>query len=195
MNQSRALALLAALQLLSILLLTQTWFSISMAPNGQSVVLGDYSGADANPSAMATSLFLLVGILVIAFTSSIAKTVALAVVTAVAAALASFVAFALISKNISALDSALDKLTGIAQTHGINDLTIEQSPSPIIWLASQTLVALVALAALVYQRRWADQAAARKAKLQQETGLNTAKSKKTLEPQTSAIDLWDDQRS
>lgn len=197
MTRSRTLVLLIALQLLATLLLTQTWYSISMAPNGQSVTLGDYSGSDANPSAMATSLFVTVAILVVGFTKSVARTIALAAVAISGVALAWFVTTSAIARNISALDSSLDRLTGIAQTHGITGLTINQNPVVWGWLASQVLVFVFAVGAIWRQKSWDEAQAAKQlaAAKTQNRNSKSGSNAKTPEPVKTAIDLWDEQRN
>ncbi len=195
MPRSRALAALFALQLLSILLLTQTWYSISMAPNGHSVVLGDYAGSDANPSAMPTLLFVAVALLVVGFTTGVGRIIAI-----IAALLGSVGALVLtgaatLTRNISALDSSLDRLTGIAQTHGISGLTTTQSAYAWAWLACQLLISLLLVASLWWQRNWVPGQTRAKAGVEAdaEAGRRSGSRKKPA-AKKSAIELWDEQR-
>lgn len=181
--------MLITLQLLNLLLLTQNWYSISMAPNGQSVTLGDYTGADANPSAMASTSFALVAILVVGFTAGLARLIAIILALLADVALTVFVGMAIVHQNISALDSTLDRLTGIAQTHGISGLTISQSWLAIAWLIVQVLLDLSLVASAIWQRRWSS---TRAAKTTSKDAPAAAK-RKPRKP-ASTIDLWDDQR-
>ncbi len=190
MPRSRALATLFALQLLSILLLTQTWYTISMAPNGHSVTLGDYAGSDANPSAMPTLLFVAVALLVVGFTAGVGRVIALTAALLGSLGATMLTAIATLTKNISALDASLDRLTGIAQTHGISGLTTTQSAWAWAWLGCQLLETLLLLVTLWWQRSWTVGKSAGSVEVagKPKTATRKAAVKK------SAIELWDEQR-
>ncbi len=184
MARNRAIAILLATQLIVVLLLTQPWYSISMSPNGTLVTLGQFSGADANPSALATAIFALLAILLATFLRNAALRVCLAFVVIANSALAVFVAEALSQNRISALDGALDRLTGIAQSHGIQDLHVETSWLSFAWLVSAALSLVLAVSCLIWQRNWLAVRAASVSK----------KASKVTTTQPTTIDLWDDQR-
>jgi hypothetical protein len=187
-KRSQALASLIALQLLGILLLTQTWYSISMSPEGHTVTLGEYAGTDANPSAMPALLFVAVALFVIAFTTGLARIVTLSAALVATALNLAFLAMATFSKDISALDATLDRLTGIAKTHGIADLSITQTPWAFVWLAAQALFCVLLLACLLWQRSWS------KAASKSSAAKPSVNSKSKAKTPKSAIDLWDEQR-
>ena len=187
MSKSRAIATLLALQLLALLLITQTWYSISMAPNGHTVTLGDYTGVDAYASAMPTSLFVLTALLVVGFTVKVARVIALSAALLGALAVTLLTLQAILVRNISALDSSLDRLTGIAQTHGISDLTISQSVYAWLWVAVELLLCLVLAASLYWQKGW-------KAEPKPTAVEAAGKPRKTTKQQKSTIELWDEQR-
>jgi hypothetical protein len=181
------------MQLLSILLLTQTWYSISMAPNGHSVVLGDYAGSDANPSAMPTLLFVAVALLVVGFTTGVGRIIAIVAALLGSAGALVLTGVATLTRNISALDSSLDRLTGIAQTHGISGLTTTQSAYAWAWLASQLLISLLLVASLWWQRNWVPGQTRAKAGAEADAKLGAGSRKKPA-AKKSAIELWDEQR-
>jgi hypothetical protein len=188
LSKQRFTALALLLQGASLVILSQTWYSISMSPDGNAVLLGDYTGADANPSALATSGFAALTILILAFSSGLVFRLVAGIGLFANAAMTYAVMTSFIANNISSLDSELDRLTGIAGTHGINDLDISQESSGWIWLVVEiSLILLLAYGCVVAPQR--KQATAKRSAAQVSTNLA-----KRAEPPASTIDLWDEQR-
>jgi uncharacterized membrane protein (TIGR02234 family) len=184
MTKFRVLSLGLTLELLALLLLTQSWFDISMAPNGEPVSLGSFDGATTYAVAMPLSLFALAAILVALITSRATQLIVIGLSMVSVFAAIMLLAPAIFSKNIASLDTQLARLTGIANTHGISDLTIGTTYAPIAWLLVQLLTGLWLAAALIWQRRWpvADKT----------TPVDKSTKQKT---DGSTISLWDNQRS
>ena len=187
MTRAKALTLALALQLIALLLLTQTWFSVSMAPNGTAVSLGDFDGATTYPVAMPITLLVIASTLVATISTSTTRAIALGL-GAVASLLAVGVVLPQVAtKSIASLDQQLDRLTGIANTHGISELNIVSANNPWFWAVALIANAFWLSAAIVWSRHWQqrDRSATR-------TNTSTGKSKAA---QASPIELWDDQRS
>ena len=185
MTKSRVLALGLALELLALLLLTQSWFEISMSPNGETVSLGSFDGATTYAVAMPLALFALAAILVALITSRIAQLIVIGLSALSSLASLALLAPAIFSKNIASLDTQLARLTGIANTHGISDLSIGTTFAPFAWLLVEVVASVWLAAALIWQRNWpvVDKTAA-------PTGKATKK-----QTDGSTISLWDNQPS
>lgn len=186
MTKSKTIALALALQLLGLILLTQAWVTISMASEGKSSLLGDFDGATTYPTAMPIALFAIAAVLIAAISHRVTRLVALTL-----ASLAELVALALVlpqvlTQSISALDSQLDRLTGIANTHGIEDVSVSYSLAPWIWAFSTLLAAIWLAFAWFKQGSWQQQETADR--------YSTAKPAKKIKADTSTIELWDSQR-
>jgi len=182
MTNRRIVALVLALQLLSLLLLTQTWFSISMVVNGNKTVLGDYDGSQSYAISMPTSLLLLAITLVTFLVSTVAIRVLLAISAVIGTALSVWlVALQVSQKNVRELDGQLDRLTGIAKTHGVSGLKIDISAYPWLWLVVMVLTAGISVYLSLRTTGWQKSTSAQPAKDRAKTPV-------------SAIDLWDAQR-
>ncbi|MEN9342770.1 MAG: hypothetical protein RIR24_357, partial [Actinomycetota bacterium] len=133
MTRGKSLAIAAAIHLLSLLALSQNWFTISMVVDSTPVQLGSYSGASAYPVASPLSLLCLAALAVVAISSGVAQRLAIALTT-ISPALALFLVLPpALESDVSALDSQLDRLTGIANTHGLQNLTVSQTPFIMVW--------------------------------------------------------------
>ena len=182
MTRGRLLALLLVLQLLATLILTQTWFSIAMVLNGNPTTLGEYDGATTYAIAMPVNLLSLALLGVALLTRGLTTRILLAVLALVAIANGIFLMLQVLARNVSGLDSQLERLTGIAKTHGISDLQISTSAFPWIWLTVTILITLIAGYGTAVGRIWT-----LKALRQTKPTARAAK----LDP----ISLWEDQRS
>ena len=182
MSNRRLVALLLALQLLALLLLTQTWFSISILINGKKTVLGDFDATQSYAISMSSTLLLLAMTLVIFLVSAPIARILLGFSTFISLALGVWlVPIQASSKNISELDGQLARLTGIAKTHGVTGLEIEISFTPWLWFLVSLLAALLAGYLSVSAKGWVK-------------ALTPNKGKGKSANPTSAIDLWDAQR-
>lgn len=186
MSKSKTIALALALQLLGLITLTQTWVSVSMASEGKSNSLGEFDGATTYPIAMPIALFAIAAVLIAAISRRLNRLIALALASVAELGALAFVMPQVLTRAISALDNQLDRLTGIANTHGIEDVSVSYSWAPWLW-AFATLIAATWLAfACLKQGSWQ----------QQETSdrYSTAKPAKKNKADTSTIEIWDSQR-
>ena len=184
MNRSRSVALALALQALALLSLSQDWFSISMKADGALVELGSYNGASAYPVASPLALLSLGALLVVAISIGITQRVAIAI-TAISPIMALAIVLPLaVSNDVSALDAQLDRLTGIANTHGLQDLGIAQTTMITIWALLNVLAAIFGVWMLFLASRWQNL----------DRGVTIKKQRATKARPKTTIDLWDGQR-
>lgn len=186
MNRSKTLVLALALQLLSLLLLTQEWVAVSMAGEKGSVSLGNFDGATTYPVAMPLSLFALAAIVVSAISQRFTRISAMALAAISNASALAIILSQVITKSISALDPQLDRLTGIANTHGIKDVTVSIATAPWMWATTVAAAAIWLVFGLVWQKKWQRQ--------EKTDRYATAKPSKKKSADTSTIEIWDSQR-
>jgi hypothetical protein len=190
MTKSRSLAIALALQVAALLSLSQTWFVISMTADDSLVQLGAFDGASAYPAAASLSLLNLAALAIVAISSSKTRTIAIAI-TAVSslAALVVILPMAL-NMDVSALDGQLDRLTGIANTHGLQSLDISSSAFVVLWVVSTLLSLIFSVWLLRSSRQWSNEDRAALSTQQS----NRVARKAAIKKPKSSIDLWDDQR-
>jgi hypothetical protein len=181
MTSRRLLALLLALQFLALLLLTQTWFTISMRRNGSLTSLGEFDGATTYSSAMPTTLFAIASCLVALLTKTKTKRVFLGLAALASTWLAIFLSLQVLVRNVSGLDPQLERLTGIAKTHGVTDLTIQTSLFPWMWLVVTALEIACAAWLAISGAVWS-------------VALPNNHLVKAKRAPTSTIELWEQQR-
>jgi Tryptophan-associated transmembrane protein (Trp_oprn_chp) len=186
MNKSKTLAIALALQLLSLLLLTQEWVGVSMAGENSSVSLGNFDGATTYPIAMPLSLFALSAIVVSAISQRLTRISAISLAAISNASALTIVLSQVAIKSISALDPQLDRLTGIANTHGIKDVTVSIAAAPWLWAATLAIAAIWLLFGLVWQGQWQRQ--------EKTDRYTTGKPSKKKSADISTIEIWDNQR-
>lgn len=169
------------LQLLGILLLTQPWFTISMKLNGELTQLGDYEATAAYAIAMPAALLSGAAVVVALLLTNLPKRLTLALNAVVLTGSAVWMALQVVAKNVSGLDGQLDRLTGIAKTHGVGGLNIGVAATPWFWLAVTLLAAVASGFLSVNRSGWAG------------PSTKDAERKKTKAP-IDPIDLWEQQR-
>lgn len=179
MNNRRLHLILFAIQLLNLLLLTQTWFSIAMKVNGANSTLGDFDATATYALAMPSSLLAAAATLVAFLVAGKAKRVVLGFIALVTAVLGAWLGLQVFNRNIAGLDSQLDKLTGIAKTHGIDNLQVQVGFAPWTWLAITGLIVLLGGYLATNRALWV-------------VRQPVAPVKKTKA--ASTIDLWEQQR-
>jgi hypothetical protein len=172
------------LQLLALLTLVQDWFLLSMQIEGRNVDLGSFDGATTFVISMPLSLLALATLLIAAISGGYALYSALALIGLANLGNLVIVGGLLLRRDLSALDNQLDRLTGIANTHGLSDLTIEQTLYPVAWLSLTIACVVTSITAIVSAGRWLS------ASKDRALATKPAKPK----PPESSIDLWDSQR-
>ena len=186
MTKSRVLAVALVLQALGLITLTQTWVSVSMASEGKSISLGEFDGATTYPIAMPLALFAVAAVLIAAISRRLSRLIALALSTLAEVAALALVLPQVLSSSISALDSQLDRLTGIANTHGIDEVSVANTWAPAVWALTVLLAAIWLAFACLKQGSWKQKESVDR--------YSTAKPTKKNKANSSTIELWDSQR-
>ena len=175
----RLQVLLLCLSLVSLLLLTQDWFSISMRIDESDSSLGNFDGASTYPVAMPASLLTSASILIGFLMMGWGRRAALAVTALASGLSALWISMQVASLNVAALDSQLDRLTGIAKTHGVSGLSVDASLNPWLWFGVTVLTCAIAIF-LVFSKG---------------SFVRQGTPPQTNSPlQESTIDLWEQQR-
>ena len=178
-SNRRIQILLLVLAVADILLVTQTWFTVSMQINGNNSNLGDFDGATTYPIAMPIMLFIAAALLISFIIHGFAKRLVFGLVTLVGLTSAIWVAYLVATRNIIALDPQLERLTGIAKTHGLAGLQINQSFFPWLWASVTVAIGLVSAYLAFTKSSW----------------LRNNQGSEPNPPQAATtIDLWEQQR-
>lgn len=181
MNNRRLHAILVLLQLLGLLLLTQPWFNISMSLNGKPTSLGEYDATAAYSIAMPATLLAGAAVLVALLLTNLPRRLTLGFNAVVLSASVFWIGAQVMSKNVAGLDGQLDRLTGIANTHGAAGLSTEVSLFPWLWIVGTILAVLVCGYLAINKAGWI------------KPTTTDSKSKKMKLP-VSPIELWEQQR-
>lgn len=186
MNKTRSVSLAFGLQVLALIAISQPWFIVSMVVEGSSASLGSFDGAKT--FAIVGPLALLSIAALAVTTISAHKTRFLAVVLTALASLAALIDAVprVLAKDISGLDGQLDRLTGIANTHGLDTLAISVSVWPYLWALFTFASLLVAAWMLRLSTTWTNE--------DRSAAASKLKPRAKAAASTSSIDLWDDQR-
>jgi uncharacterized membrane protein (TIGR02234 family) len=189
-SKGRALALALAFQLAALLILSQPWFKVSMQLDGSGVELGSFDGATTYPASTPLSLLGLAALSVVAISAS--KTRFAAILIAVSSTLGALLAIVplIVTRDISALDGQLDRLTGIANTHGLQDLLIAPTAFASVWMVICAILLVYLIWMLKLSRAWSNQDKAASSRNEKSFAQG---SKEKSQPKDS-IELWDDQR-
>ena len=188
MSRPRALSIALAPQLLALIVLAQPWFKISMLVDGQNVELGSFDGATTFPATSPIALLSLAALAVVAI--SAAKTRVTAILILMAANFAALILITpmILQKQISSLDTELDRLTGIANTHGLSNVTVSTTGFEYVWLASVAIAVAVGFWMLKLSKGWSNEDKSTSAR------PDRPKQRGSRVKTESSIDLWDNQR-
>ncbi|MFM6978290.1 MAG: Trp biosynthesis-associated membrane protein [Micrococcales bacterium] len=181
MNNRRLHLLVFTIQLLNLLLLAQTWFSVSMDLNGKTTNLGDFDAMASYALAMPVTLLAGACTLVAFLVGGLAKRLVIAFGAATTSALAVWIGVQVFERNVSGLDNQLDRLTGIAKTHGLDSLQVSVTFTPWLWLAISGLQVALGVYLTFRTATW---------KRQEQRPAPKQRPAKA----TSTIDLWEQQR-
>ncbi len=184
MTKSRSLALALAPQLLALIALAQPWFTISMLVDNSNVELGAFDGAKTFATASPLALLALAALAVAAISAAKTRLVAIALIAVSSLLSLSFLVPRILAQDVSSLDSQLDRLTGIANTHGLDEVSISASSWPFIWAALTFASLLFSIWMLRSASAWASEDKSRV----------SARSKSKDRRTATSIDLWDEQR-
>jgi hypothetical protein len=188
MSRPRALSIALAPQLLALIVLAQPWFKISMLVDGKNAELGSFDGATTFPSTSPIALLSLAALSVVAI--SAAKTRVAAILILITANLTALILITpmILQKRISALDTELDRLTGIANTHGLSNVTVSSTGFEYVWLASLAITVAGGFWMLRLSKGWSNEDKSTTVR------FDKAKQQGSRAKTESSIDLWDNQR-
>lgn len=188
MNKPPALSIALAPQLLALIVLAQPWFAVSMLVDGTSVNLGSFDGATTFASTSPIALLSLAALSVVAISAG--KTRVAAILILIAANLSALVLISplILQKQISALDVELDRLTGIANTHGLANVTVSSTGLEFAWIVLVALTVAMGFWLLRLAKGWSNEDKSASAK------RPSGKQRGSKPKPESSIDLWDNQR-
>lgn len=181
LTKGRTISVVLLLQVVAWLLSGQSWYQVSMAPDGESLVLQTFDGFTSYSFISALLLVALSGIAVALLSSKLARTVALLFSSFASICLAVFGTSNVLSTNLAGVSKQIESATGIAATHGLKG--VETNTLIYAYLANASFVALAiaTLAAAWFSRNWISRA--------KSPQKNPSRSKPT-----DPISLWDEQR-
>lgn len=184
LTKSKTLGLWALILLANYIASAQPWYSLEMAPNGTTVELGRYDGFTAYAFLSPILLVCLAALFASAFIGGVGRKIAGALAIAVSALGVGLLAPRIIEADVSGLSSQIEKLTGIAATHGIDDLNVIVLSWAWISLASLLLLVAAQAGFLITERNWPT-------KIAKSDRYQTAQ---TAKDENDTIGLWDSQR-
>lgn len=184
LTKSRTLGLWAIALLASYIAAAQPWFSLEMAPNGSPVELGRYDGFTAYGFLSPILLVCVAALFASAFLGTIGRKVAGGISILATALSAVLLAPRVIGADVSGLAPQIEKLTGIAATHGIDGLTVLTLSWAWMTLACLGLLLAVEVLFLLTERKWPK-------KLAKSDRYQTGQ---TAKDDNDTIGLWDSQR-
>ena len=183
-TKSRTLGLWALILLANYISVAQPWFGLEMAPNGTAVELGRYDGFTAYAFVSPLLLVCLAALFASAFLGGVGRKISGGVALAATGLGLFLLAPRIFGSDISGLSTQIEKLTGIAATHGIEDLTVLVMPWAWISLACLALLFAIESAFLMAEGRWPK-------KIAKSDRFQTSQ---TAKDENDTIGLWDSQR-
>lgn len=185
-NRGRSLAGILALAIALISLASFDWYTISIAPGGEPMVLGTLSGSSSYPLVQALSLLVVTSSLVAFITHGLAARIVLFAIS-VAELLAAIVALrGLLTADLSAQHNQIEIWTSIASAHNLDALTVATETSGWIFTALAFGAAILAARTALIAKQWpvrVREATATRASATTEDELGS-----------DAISLWESQR-
>jgi uncharacterized membrane protein (TIGR02234 family) len=163
---------------------SQDWFTLSMNPNGDKVVLSNYDGLTTYPNLSALLMLNFAALLAVAFVGTWARKIITALVSALNVVTLVWVFTRIQVQDVSALAKQVEQLTGIAAVHGIKNITTATQNSPYLFLGGLALLIATQVLVLLGESKWP--------KRESKTELPKAANK--VEEPKDAIGIWDSQR-
>lgn len=181
MSKARLLAALSLFLIGAFIATGQTWYQVSMSPNGETVTLQTFDGYTAYSWASPLLLVCLAALAVALLTSGRARAAIFSVGSLSAISLLALSAVSVANQDLAGVAKQLETATGIAATHGIQGLETTSQPAALICIVLYGLIGLVFAISALTQHRWVARPKA------------SGSSKKAAELK-DAISLWDEQR-
>lgn len=184
MTKGRSLTVWAAFAVLSYVLASQDWYTLSMSPNGEAVKLSTYDGLTAYGNLSPVLMLNFAAILAVSFVGSVGRRLVTALMVLVNLGTLVWMVTRISLQDVTGLAKQVEQMTGIAAAHGVDGLTVETQFAPYGFLLSLTVLAIIPVVVLITEKKWP--------KRQARTEL-ASKSTKSSEPRDS-IGIWDSQR-
>lgn len=181
-KKSQSIALWVGAILLVAIACSQTWYTLEMSPDGNSVELKSFDG-------FATYLFIspflmlsAASVFTFMFLSRLPRLIIGALSSVFTALLLALVSFRVASADVSSLSREIEAATGIAATHGLDQIDTSVTSSAYWAIASIVLLLAIQTAATISSLTWP------KKKARTELSISSeAESSDT-------ISIWDSQR-
>jgi TM2 domain-containing membrane protein YozV len=161
---------------------SQTWFTLAMAPNGETVELKSFDGfttyAFISPflvlSGAAAFTFL--------FLPGVARLVIGSIASLFTAALLALVTLGVAKSDISALSSEIEAATGIATAHGLKQIETTVSSSASLAIVAIALLLIIQVGVTFASKSWPARVA------------RTELPRTVTSDENDTISIWDSQR-
>jgi uncharacterized membrane protein (TIGR02234 family) len=163
---------------------SQTWFTVEMFPDGQTVELQQFDGLTTYPFITAIFISSAAGLLASIFVQSLARKIVGTITALLAAGAVWLIATKVAAQDLSGISDQLETLTGIAANHGAGDYKVLASAWPWVTLATMLLQLFVVAFFLLVESSWP---------------LRSQKTERTSAAMSSgdeqdSIGIWDAQR-
>ena len=181
LSKGRSISVVLSLQVASWILSGQSWYQVSMTPDGESLVLQTFDGFTSYSFISALLLVALSGIAVAMLSNNFTRTLALLLSSLAGFCLSVLGITSVLSTNLTGITKQIESATGIAATHGLSG--VETNTLFYAYLANASFVALAitTLTAAWFSRNWVNR-------------LKSPQKKPSRPKPTDSISLWDEQR-
>ncbi len=133
---------------------SQTWFTVEMFPDGQTVELQQFDGLTTYPFMTAIFISSAAGLLASIFVQSLARKIVGTITGLLAAGAVWLIATKVAAQDLSGISDQLETLTGIAANHGAGDYKVLASAWPWVTLATMLLQLFVVAFFLLVESSW-----------------------------------------
>lgn len=133
---------------------SQTWFTVEMFPDGQTVELQQFDGLTTYPFITAIFISSAAGLLASLFVQSLARKIVGTMAALLAAGAVWLIATKVAAQDLSGISDQLETLTGIAANHGVGDYKVLASAWPWVTLATMLLHLFVVSFFLLVESSW-----------------------------------------
>lgn len=169
---------------LALIAASQTWFTVEMFPDGETVELQQFDGVTTYPFLTAIFIASAASLFAALFVQSLARKIVGAIAALTAAGAVWLIATKVASQDLSGVSEQLETLTGIAANHGAGDYAVLVSAWPWVTLATMSLYLAVIAVFLVAESSWPKRAQ----KIERSSAATRS------EDEQDSIGIWDAQR-
>jgi hypothetical protein len=181
LSKGKSISVVLLLQVAAWILSGQGWYEVSMAPDGESLVLQTFDGFTSYSFISALLLVALAGTAVAMLSGKLTRTVALVFSAFAGVFLAVLGITSVLSTNLAGITNQIESATGIAATHGLSGVETNTLFYAYLAIATFVALALTTLAAAWFSRNWVNR-------------LSSPQKNRSRSKLTDPISLWDEQR-